>query len=291
MLISINGKIQDKDNATISVLDRGFLYGDSVYEVTYSQNRSLLYFKEHMDRLYNSASLLEMSFSFTRTYIEEQVIKLLKSYNHNRCYIRIIVTRGEGNISLASYESNNNLIIIVKEQPENPLTWYTEGVSVYLSSVIRNDRRSVDPNAKSGNYLNNVLAINEAKKHGYYDAIMLNSEGFLTEGTTFNIWFIKGDTIHTPHADCGILKGITRDKVIEIINRSDLNLEQGKFKTEEFLNAEAIFLTSSTKALVPITQVNDTHFQSVSNSNFQLLAKSYERYVKQDLSDNKSFQY
>ena len=254
---SVNGEIISADKAAVSVFDRGFLYGDSIYEVTYSENNCLLFFEEHLDRLYHSASLLEIEIFLEREEIVKQALAVLKHSKIERAYIRIILTRGETEIGLdPTLSFKNNLIILVKPQPEYPREMYTAGLKLLISSVLRNHKKSIDPNAKSGNYLNNVMAIKEAKSQGFDDAIMINKDDKVTEGTTFNIWAIKNSKIYTPPLKSGLLKGITRQKLLKICEENNKEVILEEFEQNFLLNADEVFITSSTKGLMPVKQMN-----------------------------------
>ncbi|EPZ49414.1 putative branched-chain-amino-acid transaminase [Bacteriovorax sp. BAL6_X] len=262
-VISINGQILDLEkDAKISVLDRGFLYGDSVYEVTEVRNGKVGFLKAHLDRLQNSALKMHMHLQLSFKEYERRIIEVatrLHEAGHDRCYIRLVVTRGEGEITLdPQAASNQNVIIIGKELPENPTSWYDDGVEVIIASTLRNPVKSMDPNIKSGNYLNNILAYNEAKEAGYFDAIMLNQDGNVTECTTSNIWIVKDGIFKTPPIAAGLLKGITRENVIRILGKHGIAFEEVNFTGSELKDADECFLTSSTKYLVPIVKVDDT---------------------------------
>ena len=257
-LININGTISPPESAKISIFDRGFLYGDSIYEVTYSEDRCLLFFEDHLDRLFNSARLLDFHLFINRDTILTETLKTLAESDLPRAYVRIIITRGETPIGLdPSLSTENNLIIIVKPQPPWPEKLYQEGLYLTIASVLRNDIKSTNPNAKSGNYLNNVMAINEAKKMGADDAIMVNHEGKITEGTTFNIWMVKDGKVSTPKAESGLLKGITRKKILQICHDNNISCEEGIITPDDILNADEVFITSATKGVMPVSRLNN----------------------------------
>lgn len=260
-IVNVNGEIFKPEDAKISIFDRGFLYGDSIYEVTYSENRNLLFFDEHLDRLYNSAKLLGMNIFLDRNDIVTETIKTLKASNLERAYVRIILTRGETEITLDPNASfKNNIVIIAKPQPVYPEWMYNDGLHLAIVSVLRNDKRATDPNAKSGNYLNNVMAIAEAKKLGASDAVMANANGDIAEGSTFNVWAIKNGVVYTPPSESGLLKGITRSKVLEICKTQNINYKLKTFNSEFMQDADEVFITSSTKGIMPVKQLNNEIF-------------------------------
>ncbi|MEC7181535.1 MAG: aminotransferase class IV, partial [Bdellovibrionota bacterium] len=210
-IININGEICKPEDAKISVFDRGFLFGDSVYEVAQTYQGIPFLLQEHLDRLWKSASRLEMLLTVSQNDVSAEVNKALAELGVEEAYFRIILTRGEGPISLDPGEGvKNNLIIIAQEHLPFPSSWYENGVHVVITNVVRVSKESVDPNVKSGNYLNNVMAFMQAKREKAFDSIMLNHKGYVTQGTTSNVWIVKDNTIKTPPLQAGILEGITR---------------------------------------------------------------------------------
>jgi branched-chain amino acid aminotransferase len=258
-LVNVNGVISSPEKASISVFDRGFLYGDSIYEVTQTFSGKLFKLDAHLDRLWHSAAMMDMPITYSREEIISQIQTTVDKTTGNNIYVRIIVTRGEGEIGLdPNLATRNNLIIITKVMPENPKWWYDDGVHMIIAHILRNSKNAVDPNIKSGNYLNNVLAMSEAKKQGAFDAIMLNSDGNITEATTSNIWIIKDGTLITPPIKSGLLGGITRLSLLEIAKDNDLDFRVDNFNVEDLKSSDECFLTSTTKMIVPITKVDDT---------------------------------
>lgn len=256
-LININGEILPAEQAKISVFDRGFLYGDSVYEVTRTYNNIPFLLEEHLERLWFSAQQISLNIPLSKKELTLEIKKTLKEVKFQNCYIRIIVTRGEGEIGLdPNLATKGNFILIVKEQKENPSWWYKKGVELIISNTLRNPVNSLDPNIKSGNYLNNLLAMIEAKKLGAFDAVMLNKEGYVTEGTTNNIWLVKGQNVFTPPLEVGILKGLTRTSLINICKQDQIPCFEESFLPEKLLDADEVFITSSTKEIVPVTKIN-----------------------------------
>jgi len=250
--ININGDIQDE--AVISIFDHGFLFGDSIYEVVCTNQGKPCFLDEHLKRLYASASGISLKIPHNPTEIKKQIQITLDSAENYESYIRIIVTRGVGEIDIdPSSCFNPNIIIFVKEIPQIPSESYEKGITVALVSIKRNSRDSLNPAVKTGNYLNNVLARIEARKMGSEDAIMVNSIGQLTEGTTSNLFFVKKGRLLTPTKDCGILSGITREKIIQLANQNSITLEEGKWPGEELFKAEEIFLSGTVKKIIPVT--------------------------------------
>jgi branched-chain amino acid aminotransferase len=250
--INVNGDIQDE--AFISVLDHGFLFGDSVYEVICTYQGKPCFIDEHLKRLYASASGISLEMPYDQKWIKTQVQATLNLADNPESYIRIIVTRGVGDLDIdpsSCFEPNT--IIFVKNIPHIPVENYEKGIPVALVSIKRNSRDALDPAVKTGNYLNNILARVEAHKMGAVDAIMLNSLGELTEGTTSNLFFVREGRLLTPKKVCGILPGITREKIIQLAHENGMPLEEGVWPGEELLKAEEIFLSGTVKRVMPVS--------------------------------------
>lgn len=299
---NISGRLVLGSDASISIFDRGFLYGDSIYEVTMAYQHHILFLQEHLERLCHSASLIGLNIPFDYSFWENEINKTLHYYDqeiqnqenhHQRRYIRLILTRGVSEIGLNPYlPSTPSYVIIVRELPEYPSSLYQQGVKLALTQTLRNDARALNPNIKSGNYLNNIIAMKEAIDAQFDDAIMLGTHGALTEGTTFNIWLIndKG-TLRTPPFSSGLLKGITREKIIEIArNHKIISVDdQTPIFPDEIWTAQEVFLSSSTKGIVPVVQINHHHFQNSigDHSRTTLLRKLYQEHIQEHISQKK----
>ncbi len=256
-LVCINGRFTPPEEAVVSVFDRGFLYGDSVYEVTLTYEKVPFLLETHLRRLDNSALGIGMNLEWSPTQIKDLIQRGLKHFENDRLYIRIMITRGAGEIGLdPGLSDGQNLYIIFKELTPQPQKYYDDGVSLITAGILRNPKKSVDPNVKSGNYLNNVLAISQAKEKGAYDAIMLNAEGNVTESTTANIWILENDCFITPPLEAGLLGGITRATLLEIAKKNNFQVKEENFTPKRVCGAQEVFITSSTREVMPVTQVD-----------------------------------
>ena len=251
--INFNGEIFDE--LSISVMDHGFLFGDSVYEVVSTLNNQPCFLDKHLDRLNNSAQAISLKIPRDRGWFREQLKSTLVSAGNEESYIRIIVTRGIGEINIdPSSCANPNIILIVMDVTKYSDSFYEKGIQVALVSIKRNPLDSLNPNIKTGNYLNNVLAKMEAEKLGAQDAIMVNPWGYLTEGTTSNLFFVCEGHILTPSMECGILSGITREIIIQLAKENGFHIEEGKWPGAELLKADEIFLTGTIKKVMPVSK-------------------------------------
>jgi branched-chain amino acid aminotransferase len=253
--INFNGMIHEE--LSISVLDHGFLFGDSVYEVVCTIGNQPCFLDKHLERLFASANAISLSIPHDKEWFREQLKITLDAAGNAESYIRIIVTRGVGEINIDPSTCHSpNIIIIVMDTSEYPESCYEKGITVALVSIKRNSRDALNPNVKTGNYLNNVLAKVEANKLGAQDAIMVNPWGHLTEGTTSNLFFVRDGHILTPSLDCGLLSGITREMVIQLSKENGFNIVEGKWPGEELCEAEEIFLTGTIKKVMPVSHLD-----------------------------------
>jgi branched-chain amino acid aminotransferase len=264
-IINVNGTILRPDEAKVSVFDRGYLYGDSIYEVVRSYRGQFIYLDEHLKRLEKSAGLCRLTLNQNLDHYHEEIQRTFKAFrscpgNQNiEVYARLIVSRGVGKIGFGlSYLLSPSQYTIIIQPVEAPgRTQFEKGLKIQISRRLRNDPRALDPAMKSGNYLNSLLAYLEAEEAKFSDAILCNAEGYITEGTTFNIFYVRRGITATPPLEIGILGGITRNKVIQIANSLELPLREVRFTRERLYSADEVFLTSSIKEVFPITQIDD----------------------------------
>lgn len=285
-LVNINGLILKPEHAVISIFDRGFLYGDSVYEVTRSYDGKIFFLDEHLDRLFNSMEILSLKTNWTKTQINQQVLMTFEQLKEPNAYIRIMITRGISKMGLdTDHCSQSALVIIVKKFQSISSEFYTKGYHYIIAKTLRVSPKALNPNAKSGNYLNSILALIEAKHHGAHDAILLNERGEVTEGTTNNIWIVKNKIIYTAPVNLGILKGITRDIVLSLCHELKIIVQEVAFYKEDLFTADEVFMTSSTKEIVPITMIDHRKIQNgiVGDVTSQLM-KEYKKFVQRKLS-------
>lgn len=259
MIISINGVIQnDPNDAKIPVMDRGFLFGDSIYETLITFNKKLFRLEKHLTRLKNSAERLNLDITVGMDDIVQYMQKTVDAANQNNLKVRLVVTRGVGALSLdPTGDYQNNIVVIAMPRPDNPDWWYEKGVNVIIADVQRTSPKSMDPNIKSGNYLNNVMAYRQARQQGAFEAIMLNQNGLVTEATTSNAWIIKDGKILTPPIGEGLLEGITRSTLLEIAKSRNYDIGEKSLTPSDIYSADEMFLTSTSRFIVPVVQVGE----------------------------------
>lgn len=260
MVVSIDFKIVPFEKAVVSVMDRGFLYGDSIYEVvrTYDGSKPFL-FDEHAIRLQRSADRIGLPLPFSNNRLRSHVDECLLKAKQDNAYVRIIVSRGLDNRFdlFPQKELHSKTVILVTKLPVYPKEYFENGIRIALVSIRRNLRSALDPNIKSGNYLNNVMGIMEARKMGAVDAVMLNHNECVTEATTSNLFMVKKGTIVTPDVESGILEGISRSFLRKLIQMEGIPFEERAIPKEEFLCADEIFITSTLKEIMPVRQVDE----------------------------------
>lgn len=261
--INFNGSIEEDPH--ISVFDHGFLFGDSVYEVVATQDNKPIFLQEHLNRLTNSGNGISLAIPYDQKWFVREVNRTLKAAGNDESYIRIVVTRGVGDIDIDPSSCHNpNVLIYVAPHKDYAPENYIKGIHIAVVSIKRNPKEALNPGIKTGNYLNNVLAIIEARKLGAKDALMMSPSGYLTECTTSNIFLVQGERILTPSLDCGILPGITRDTIIQLCKENGLPVEEGEWPQETLEKVDEIFITGTLKKIMPVTQL-DGH--SIGNGN------------------------
>jgi branched-chain amino acid aminotransferase len=254
-LCNVDGLVVPEADARIPVLDRGFLFGDSCYEVVRTVGDIPFGWPEHWARLCTSAEAIQMRLDLDEATIARRIAATLAAAAHGDSYVRLIVTRGTGeapNIDFAYAPGPPRWVVIVR-----PLTMMTgKPARLWLVDRLRNDRRALDPATKSGNYLNNVLGLAEAKARGATDCIMQNAAGFLTEASTSNLFARIDGVWCTPPLDAGILAGVTRAHLLEFLPRHGERVEERPLTASDLQQAEELFLSSSLRDIAPVTHLN-----------------------------------
>ncbi|MEM7243809.1 MAG: D-amino acid aminotransferase [Acidobacteriota bacterium] len=255
--INVNGVISDAATAVVPAMDHGFLFGDSIYETLRTYGGHFFRFDAHHERLQASAASLQLTLPLTEEGFRERTLETLAAAEIEDASVRLVVTRGVGPMGLDPTACDSpNVLVFVRPRPRYPEGAYANGLSVAIVSRTRNHRASLDPNVKSGNYLNNVLALVEANQAGAFEAVMLNADGQVTEGSTSNLFIVKDGRVQTAPVSAGLLSGITRREVLACCQREGVELLEQPFGPEELRGADEVFITSALKQLMPITKVD-----------------------------------
>ncbi|MFM8313288.1 MAG: aminotransferase class IV [Deltaproteobacteria bacterium] len=255
-LVNINGHISSGEDAKVSVFDRGFLFGDGVYETGKALGRCPLFIEEHIERLKRSAGKLKIPMPLTDAELTQEIYRTAKAFGRDQAYFRVILSRGVGSVlGLESFEDlKPTLVIIFQPLSEKLEDLRNRGIKLLTSSVVRNSAAAQDPNIKTSNYLNSLLAIQEVKSRGGEDAILCDGLGNVTEGTTFSIFGLKdGETLMTSSLQVGILDSITRRHILDLA-RPLFKIEEGFISLARFQECQEVFIASSVREIVPVRE-------------------------------------
>jgi branched-chain amino acid aminotransferase len=278
-LVNLDGTVVPAAEATISVFDRGFLFGDSIYETLRTYHRKPFLIERHLQRLQNSARMLYMELPMALEQISSEVERTINASTNRECYIRIVVTRGAGRIGLDINLSKHPSLVIIVVPLEPPSdAYYTSGVKLSLVTVRRNDVTTLNPKIKSSNLLNNVLGYVEAKKQGSFEGILCNMAGYVAEGTGSNIFMVKDGILKTPPPEAGLLEGVTRALTLELAVAETVPCREVQFTPQELLEAEECFITSTTKEILPVRQVDERQFSTIPGPVTAKLMRAYREF-------------
>jgi len=255
--IMINGVPTPSANAMISVLDHGFLYGDSVYEVVKTRGGRLFSVMPHLRRLRYSAEQVEIPIAEDDAFLIDELTRMVALVGTDEVYLRMVITRGVGEMGL-NPDGCGTPTRIVYGKPFQPLPekLYREGVTLVALAPERDQRGNV----KSGANLSNLRASREAKRLGCHEALRSSEAGCVAECATSNIFWVKRGVLYTPAIGAGILKGVTRQLVLHVAHMLHIEAREGLFPLVDLLTAEEVFITSTTRDLLPVSRIGDTTF-------------------------------
>ncbi|AEA47585.1 branched-chain-amino-acid transaminase [Archaeoglobus veneficus] len=256
LLVYINGEFVPESEAKVSVFDHGFLYGDGVFEGIRAYNGRVFKLKEHIDRLYDCAKVIDLQIPVTKEEFMDIILETLRRNNLRDAYIRPIVTRGVGDLGLDPRKCSRPMIIVITK-PWGKLygDLYEKGLKAVTVTVRRNAIDSLPPNIKSLNYLNNILAKIEANAKGGDEAIFLDHNGYISEGSGDNVFIVKNGAVYTPPT-LNNLKGITRAVAIEIIQKLGIPFKETNLGLFDLYSADEIFVTGTAAEIAPITVID-----------------------------------
>ncbi len=258
MKIFLNDKLVDHDQAVVSVFDHGLLYGDGVFEGIRSYQGVVFKLDEHLDRLYETAHTLMLQIPMSKAELSAAVITTLKANKLMDAYIRLVVTRGVGDLGLDPRKCKTaTLFIIADKITLYPKEYYDNGLKLATVPTVRNHPESLNPQLKTLNYLNNILAKIEATHAGVDEAVLLNTQGYVTECTAENVFRVKGKQIMTPPPYVGILKGITRDTVMDLARKAGYEMMEEVFTRHELYTADEVFLTGTAVEIVSAVRIDN----------------------------------
>lgn len=257
LVIYLNGEFVDEEEAKISVFDHGVLYGDGVFEGIRAYNGRVFRLRQHIDRLYESAKSILLDIGMTKEEMSEALLETLRRNSLRDAYIRLVVTRGKGDLGLDPRMCSKPTVFIIAAQIQlYPEELYEKGLEVVTVPTRRNIVEGVNPRIKSLNYLNNILAKIEANLAGVSEAILLNNEGYVTECTGDNIFIVKNGEVITPPPFLGILEGVTRNSILEIAEKLGYRTAEKVFTRHDLYVADECFLTGTAAEVVPVVKVD-----------------------------------
>jgi len=257
VFLSTHPEPLDPGQASISVFDRGFLYGDSVYETMRTAGGQPLELSRHLRRLRRSGDGIGLSIPWSDEELAGTIARTHAAADNPESYVRVVVTRGCGPLALDPRGSEEPLLVVLVQPLVLPVAAaYERGISAVIVGITKNAGTSIDPAIKSGNYLNNILALRQAIAAGGEDAIMCNPEGAVSEGATSNVFMVTEGRVETPHMRTGILPGITRQQVCELATSLGLEVVEKSVLPDGLRAADEVFLTSSVRGIMPVTRLD-----------------------------------
>jgi len=257
LMVYLNGELVPEDEAKVSVFDHGVLYGDGVFEGIRAYNGRIFRLEQHLERLYDSAGAIMLSVPLSIEELTEATLETCRANEVTDGYMRLVVTRGRGDLGLDPRKCQEPTTFIIADSIEfYPEEYYENGLEVITCVTRRNSPDALDPAIKSLNYLNNILAKIETVRAGVPEGIMLSSDGYVAECTGDNIFLVRDEHVVTPPISVGNLRGITRQVVIELLAEMGIETHEELFRLLEVYNANEMFLTGTAAEIVPVVTVD-----------------------------------
>jgi len=255
--VYLNGKFVERHEATVSVFDHGLLYGDGVFEGIRSYDGLIFKLREHIDRLFESAHTIMLTIPMGKEELIGVVKQSLRVNRLRDAYLRLVVTRGEGDLGLDPRKCAQPTVFVIADKIQlYPTQLYEKGLELITVATQRNIPEALNPQIKSLNYLNNILAKIEAITAGYEEAIMLSPSGYVTECTGENIFMVKDKQLLTPPPYIGVLRGITRQTVMDLGRTLRLDVREELLTRHDLFNAQECFLTGTAAEIVPVVKID-----------------------------------
>jgi branched-chain amino acid aminotransferase len=271
ILVNLDGALVPAADAKISVLDRGFLYGDSVYEVIRTYGGRPFELEHHLARLAHSAERIGLAPRWNAARTAAEIARTLDAaraagapppdpdaapWNAGEWYARVVMTRGAGEIGLdPALAVDPRAVVIVQPLHAPPARAYAEGVAAAIVGVRRASPEAVDPTAKTGAHLPHVLAVREARTAGAHEALLLDDHGFVTEGSSSNVFAVSGGRLRTPPVAAGILEGVTRAVVLRLAREAGVPVDELAIRPDDLEAADEVFITSTMREILPVTRL------------------------------------
>jgi len=281
MWVYLNNQFVEDHQAHISVFDRGFLFGDGIFETLRVHNTYPLFLDRHLQRLRQSCESIRLSLPTPEPPWEALLRELVDRNHLEHTMIRITITRGVGSLGPdPSGCENPTIVIFSRPLPQLTKDQRDQGVSLTILTTRRQPSCALPSHVKSLNYLNNILAKQEANEAHTFDGLLLNTDGHLAECTTSNMFFVKDERLHTPSLQCGILPGITRGIVLELAREGGIDVQEGTYQPEALLDADECFLTNTGFGVLPVGTIETRPLTSTrSGSMTKTIQHMYENRI------------
>src|ERR1044071_3308492 len=259
MKVFIDGKFLNERDAKVSVFDHGLLYGDGVFEGIRAYNGRVFRLEEHVERLYRSARAIMLNIPLSPPELAEVVPEPCRLSEVESGYIRVVVSRGPGDLGIdpRNCREGATVVVIADKLTMYPQSMYENGMAVITTCTRRNSPNALDPNIKSLNYLNNILAKIEVNRAGVGEGIMLHTEGYVAEATGDNVFIVENGSLFTPPTYVGILEGITRNAVIALAQQLQIPFAEKVFTQTSIYNCDECFLTGTGAEVIPVIRVDE----------------------------------
>ncbi|MFC5712695.1 branched-chain-amino-acid transaminase [Thalassorhabdus alkalitolerans] len=282
--IYLNGEFVKKEDAKISVYDHGFLYGDGVFEGIRVYHGNVYKLEEHLERLFNSAKSIMLNIPYTMDELTDIIVQTLKKNALRDAYIRLVVSRGVGNLGLDPTTcAKPQLIVIAEELAIYPKELYERGLEIVTVATRRNRPDVLSPKVKSLNYLNNILVKIEASLAGVSEALMLNNEGYVAEGSADNVFILRKGVLLTPPGYIGALEGITRNAIVDLALDMGYEVKEEPFTRHDVYTADEVFLTGTAAEVIAVVKVDGREIgEGKPGPETQRLLKAFRQKVVED---------
>jgi branched-chain amino acid aminotransferase len=268
-VVNLDGVLLPPGQAKVSIFDRGFLYGDSVYEVIRTYGIRPFEEEAHLARLRHSADRIGLAPKWDAERTAAEIARTLEAaqggdapdpaaapWNMGERYVRVVMTRGAGEIGLdPALAVDPVALVLVQSLSGPPASAYRDGVAAAIVGVRRASPAAIDPSAKTGAHLPNVLAVREARAAGAHEALLLDGAGYVTEGSSSNVFVVSGGAVRTPPLGAGILEGVTRGVVLRLARGAGVPSEEVPLRPEDLEGADEVFITSTVREIVPVTRL------------------------------------
>jgi len=275
-----NGSLVEAEQATLSVFDHGLLYGDGIFEGLRFYNRVIFKTEEHLERLWDSATAIGLEIPYSKEALTSALYQCVDHFPEHDGYLRLVVTRGEGKLGIDPASCKNPSVFIIADHLALvPDAIRSKGAEIIIASTRKLAADGLDPRVKSLNYLNHIMARMEANRANADEAVLLNAQGKVTEGSADNIFIYRDRTLKTPPVSDGALDGITRQTILEIASQLGVKTEETSLTAYDLYTADECFLTGTGAELIPVTKIDGRTIGDGSFSCYQKLSDGFHRYI------------